>query len=223
MKKHLSLALPTLAAVCFGLPAIPAAADAGDWIVRGRIINVNPDDQSSTIRVGGAAVAGSGVSVNDDTVPELDFTYMLTDKLGLELILGTSQHDVYGEGTLAGLGHVIDADVLPPTLTLQYHFLPNNNIRPYAGLGVNYTLFYDEEVKGGLDAPNAKVSMDDSWGLAAQLGVDIDVSDDWFLNIDLKYIKLDTTAKFRNSTVGSAAVDVDVDPWVFGIGFGKTF
>ncbi|MDX1491702.1 MAG: OmpW family protein [Pseudohongiellaceae bacterium] len=223
MKKYLSHALPTLTAICLGIPSLPAVADAGDWIVRGRIVNVSPDEQSSTIRVGGASVAGSGVSVDNDTIPELDITYMLSNNLGLELILGTSQHDVHGKGTLAGLGHVIDADVLPPTLTLQYHFQPESSFRPYAGLGVNYTLFYDEKVKGGLDAPNAKVSMDASWGLAAQLGVDIDVGEDWFLNFDVKYIQMDTTAKFRNSTVGSAAVDVDIDPWVFGIGFGKTF
>lgn len=221
MKKTL---IRTLAALCLGIAALPAAAyEAGDWVVRGRIINVSPDEESSTIRVGGVSVAGSGVSVNSDTIPELDITYMLHRNWGLELILGTSQHDVHGRGTLAGLGGIIDAKLLPPTLTLQYHFQPSSHFRPYAGLGVNYTTFYNEKVTGGLDAPGARVKMDDSWGLAVQAGMDIDINKDWFFNIDAKYIKIDTTAHFTNTAVGAAAVDVDIDPWVIGVGFGRTF
>ncbi len=141
----------------------------------------------------------------------------------MELILGTSQHDVRAEGTLAGLGTVIDAWVLPPTLTLQYHFLPNGKFRPYAGLGVNYSHFYSEDVTGGLDAPGADVELESSWGVAAQIGADIAINEDWFVNLDAKYIKIDTSADFDNTTVGNAEVDVDIDPWVIGIGIGRRF
>jgi len=218
---------PALAAatlLTLGLTSFSAAAyEAGDWVVRGRIIHVDTNEDTSTIRVNGAAVANSGVNVTSDTVPELDITYMWTKHWGTELILGTTQHTVDGSGTLSSLGGIIDADVLPPTLTLQYHFKPNSNIRPYAGIGVNYTIFYDEKVTGGLDAANAKVRMDNSWGLAAQAGVDIDINKDWFVNFDVKYIDIDTTAHFKNTTVGRASVDVDLKPWVFGIGIGTTF
>jgi len=218
---------PALAAAAFatlGLTSFSAAAyEAGDWVVRGRIIHIDTNEDTSTIRVGGASVAGSGVDVTSDTVPELDITYMWTPHWGTELILGTSQHTVDGSGTLNSLGGIIDTKVLPPTLTLQYHFTPNSNIRPYAGVGVNYTNFYDEKVSGGLDAAGAKVRVDASWGLAVQAGVDIDINKDWFVNFDVKYIDIDTTAHFSNTTVGSAAVDVDLQPWVFGIGIGTTF
>ena len=173
--------------------------------------------------LGGASVPSSGVDVTSDTVPELDITYMWTPHWGTELILGTTQHTVDGNGSLAALGGIIDTDVLPPTLTLQYHFSPNSNIRPYAGVGVNYTNFYNEKVTGGLDTANARVKIDASWGLAAQAGVDVDINKDWFVNFDVKYIDIDTTAHFTNTTVGSAAVDVDLQPWVFGIGIGTTF
>ena len=210
--------------VLLAMCASPALAyEAGDWLVRGRIINVGPNDDSSPVAVGGADVAGSGVSVNDDTTLELDFTYMLAKHWGVELILGSSQHDVRAEGSLAALGDVIDTRVLPPTLTLQYHFLPDGTIRPYAGLGLNYTRFFDSEVTGGLDAPGADVDLDHSWGLAAQAGVDVGINKDWFINFDLKYIDLDTSASFRDTVVGAAEVDVDIDPWVFGIGVGRRF
>jgi len=200
-----------------------AAYEAGDWVVRGRIIHVDTNEDSSTIRVGGVSQPGSGVDVTSDTVPELDITYMWTKHWGTELILGTTDHVVDGNGTLASLGGIIGADVLPPTLTLQYHFKPNSNIRPYAGVGINYTHFYNEKVTGGLDAPGAKVKMDSSWGLAVQAGVDVDINKDWFINFDVKYIDIETTARFKNTTVGRAAVDVDLKPLVFGIGIGTTF
>jgi len=225
MNNRFKPALVAATVLMLGVTSLPALAyEAGDWVVRGRIINLNTNEDTSTIRVGGASVAGSGVTVTNDTVPELDITYMWTANWGTELILGTTQNTVDGSGTLSPLGGIIDAKVLPPTLTLQYHFRPRATIRPYAGIGINYTTFYDEKVTGGLKAPGSKVKMDDSWGLAAQIGVDIDINKDWFINFDVKYIDIETTARFKNTAVGSrASVDVDLKPIVFGIGIGTTF
>ncbi|WP_126457023.1 OmpW/AlkL family protein [Sulfuriflexus mobilis] len=226
MKYSLKRALPAAIALSLGMTALPAAAyEAGDWVVRARVISVSPDEDSSAISASAVpgAVAGSGVSVDNDVVPELDFTYMLDPHWGLELILATSSHDADANGTLTALGNIADAKVLPPTLTLQYHFLPKSNIRPYAGVGINYTYFYDESVEDVLDAPGASVDFDDSWGLAAQVGVDVDINKDWFVNFDVKYIDISTEATFKNTTLGTVTADVDIDPWVFGIGIGTTF
>jgi len=213
---------------CLSILTTPLyAADSGShdrWIVRLRAITVAPDDSSGDVSVNGSAIPGSGVGVDEDTVPELDITYMITRNIGVELILGMSNHTVRGRGNVAGgLGRVIDTDVLPPTLTLQYHFNPDGTIRPYAGIGVNYTQFLNEKVEGGLDAPGASIHLDSSWGLAAQLGVDYMLKDNWFVNADIKYIQIDSTASFHNSAVGHAEVDVDIDPIVVGFGFGKRF
>ena len=62
-----------------------------------------------------------------------------------------------------------------------------------------------------------------SWGLAAQAGVDIAINDDWFVNMDVKYIQMDTTAKFSNTAVGSAQISADIDPFVYAIGVGRRF
>ncbi len=223
---HISRHAPLFTALCLLMvSSISHAYEAGDWLVRGRIINVNPDDSSSAVSVGTplAPIAGSGVGVTDDWTPELDFTYMLHKNWGVELILGYSQHDVPARGPISGLGDIIDAKVLPPTLTVQYHFMPDSKFRPYAGLGVNYTYFFDEKVTGGLDAPGAQVNMGDSWGMAAQIGADYSLNEDWFINFDVKYIDIHSTAKFKNTTVGAAKVHADIDPVVFGIGIGMRF
>ena len=226
--KATKLAIALLAATGISAIATPVMAyEAGDWLVRGRIVNVNPHESSGLLSAGTplAAIAGSGVTVDSDTIPELDITYMISPNWGAELILGYSSHDVNASGTASTLNQVIDAKALPPTLTLQYHFTPNSNIRPYVGAGLNYTYFFDEEVTGPLTvgAPNAEVKMDSSFGLAFQAGLDIDINDTWFVNLDVKYIDMDTTARFSNTIVGAAQIDVDVNPIVWGLGIGRKF
>lgn len=225
--KVTKLAITLLAVTSLSAIATPAAAyEAGDWLVRGRIAHISPNDDSGTLTLDGVDQGTKGVTVDSDTIPELDITYMVDRNWGVELILGYSNHTVTGEKSWASLGDVIDAKVLPPTLTLQYHFAPDSNIRPYIGAGVNYTYFFDEEVAGSvLPSSNSKVKLESSWGLAAQAGVDIAINDDWFVNLDVKYIQMDTTAKFSNVIDGthSAKINADIDPFVYGIGIGRRF
>ena len=126
-----------LAAAAAVVTAVPAFAKEGDVLVRARAIVVAPNEDSGA--VGG--IAGSKLGVGDSVMPEIDFTYMATDHIGAELIVATTKHNVSGRGTISGLGDVADTWVLPPTLTLQYHFVPDGRIRPYLGAGINYSTF----------------------------------------------------------------------------------
>ena len=217
-KKSLVSLLAALAVTATVTPAL--AYEAGDLIVRGRVISVDPQDDSSAISSDGVSV-GSSATVESDIMPELDFTYMLDPHWGLELILAYTEHEV--DTKLLGLGNIAETKVLPPTLMLQYHFAPTSNIRPYVGAGINYTYFFDSEVKGDLDIPGADLDIDDSWGLAAQAGVDIDLDDTWFVNFDVKYIDIDADAHIKDSILPNIKVDIDVDPIVWGIGIGRVF
>lgn len=198
-----------------------AAAAQGDVLVRLRGIVVAPTENTSDVLPG---FPGGSVGVENAIVPELDFTYFLTDNIGAELILATSPHDLQGEGTLEGLGEIGDLMVLPPTLTLQYHFNPAGKLRPYAGVGVNYSIFYSEDASDslvGAVGPTA-ISVDDSVGVAFQIGADLELTDRWFLNADVKYIQIDTTATL-NSNGAINTVEVDLDPIVAGVGIGFRF
>ena len=199
----------------------PAFAEQGDWLVRLRGIIVSPTENSSAVL---PAFPGGTVSVDDAIVPELDFTYFLTNNIGAELILATSPHDISGEGSLAGLGEIAETMVLPPTLLLQYHFLPDAKVRPYIGAGVNWSIFYSEDATPALVGAvgPTNVSLEDSVGWAVQAGVDFDLNERFFLNVDVKYIDINTTATL---TSGAAinTVDVDLDPIVAGVGVGFRF
>ena len=217
--RHLLAALLTAGTAAIAAPSM--AQEPGNWIVRGRVIHVTPNDRSGEV----TTLAGSGVGVGDDTTAELDITYMLRPNWGLELILGTTQHDLTGKGTIANLGKIGKTALLPPTLTLQYHFTPKADVRPYAGIGVNYSKFYNEKSTNSLDTGlggPTNINLDDSWGLAAQAGVDVGLKNDWFVNFDLKYIQIETKATLVTGST-TRTVDVDINPWVFGIGIGKRF
>jgi len=203
------------AALAFGAAFAASAAHAagtpdtgiyaGDWLVRLRAIAIVPQVSTS------GALTTLNADVNNAIVPELDFTYMVTNSIGAELILGTSRNQVTSSlGALGGVG------VLPPTLLLQYHFNNAGVFRPYVGAGINYTLFYNN----GLHAGGQSVSIDNhSFGPALQFGVDYQVAKNVFVNADVKKIWMRTGASLNGSSLGT----LYIDPIVVGVGVGMKF
>ena len=209
--------LVILLAVCF---ATVAFAQDENMMFRARLINVSPNDDSSQI-----LDTGTSVAVDDAFVPEVDLTYMFNKKWGLEVIAATSPHDLSTEnGALAG-ADAGEVWVLPPTFTLQYHSGWGEAIDFYAGVGLNYTLFYSYDLSDDLAGLGVTdIDFDSSIGLAGNLGVDFKLSDKWVFNIDIKYINIttDATLELPNDAV-LAEVDVDINPIVAGIGVGYRF
>ncbi|MCL4132078.1 UNVERIFIED_CONTAM: hypothetical protein GTU68_046652 [Idotea baltica] len=179
--------------------------------IRLRGIVVVPD-ASATIDV-----IGGDVDISTAFVPELDFTYFFTENWAAELILGTTKHDVEALSTAAGDIDLGDVMLLPPTLTIQYHF-DAGAFRPYLGAGANYTIFYGENEGPTADA----VDYENSFGVAIQGGLDYDLNDKWFLNVDVKKIFLSTDVTVNATTALEATVgaDVDINPLIFGFGIG---
>jgi outer membrane protein len=199
MKKRFALN-PLAAALLLAL-AIPATADAQAWMARLRAIDVVPNASSSL----------SGLDVDSAWAPELDFTYFFNKNLAAELILATTRHEVTLNG--ASLGKV---SVLPPTLTLQYHFTNLGAFKPYIGGGINVTWFYNDDLKAG----TTPLELDSySVGGALQAGIDYEIQKNWFLNADVKYIWIKTDVKAGGATL----TELEINPWVFGIGVGYRF
>ncbi|MEH6404106.1 MAG: OmpW family protein [Sneathiella sp.] len=213
MKKLIALALLATTAITSST-ALVSAKEQGDFLVRMRGIAVMPNTDGSTDAIGGSA------DIDDAYVPEVDFSYFFTDNIAAELILATTKHTVGVSGT--ALGRDVDlGDVwlLPPTLTVQYHFQPKSAFSPYIGAGLNYTFFYNED--SGNDPAVTSVSYDNNIGYALQAGFDYEFSDRWVLNFDVKKLFLKTDVKVNGGAIN--ANDVDVDPWIVGIGFGYRF
>ena len=188
------------------------AVDKGDWLVRFGAAHVKPNDKSG----GFSNNSAIGVAVEDDTQAFVNVSYMLKENIALELLAATPfSHDLIATGAVTG--KVGSADQLPPTFSVQYHFKPKASVRPYVGAGINYTTFFNEKTTGAL--AGTTLSLDDSWGLAVQVGVDVDITKDWFFNADIRYINIETKA--TSSALG--AVDVEINPTVISLGVGTRF
>jgi len=188
------------------LLAVASAAQAGDVMVRGRVLYLDPSNDGTD--------TAAAVSLNSKYIWEIDASYFVTPNVALELIATNPQKQtVYLNGNRVGsLRH------LPPTLTLQYHFAPSNPVvRPYVGLGVNYT--HISAVKISVASTNDVTLEHNSWGLAYNAGADFPITDKLSFNVDFKKIDLQTDAKLNGNKIGT----VKVDPVLFGIGIGYKF
>lgn len=211
--KHLYLLSFAVAAATIAAPSAQAR-DLGDsyWSkerfqIRARAIGVVPQEDSS-VNIGGEAHVGNAIT------PEVDLTYFITPNIAVEAIAATAQHKL----TYTGDVDIGDVWILPPTVTLQYHFTPDNAFSPYLGAGVNYSWFYGEDEATGFD----DLEVDGGFGLALQAGFDYWIDNNWGLNLDVKKIFLNVDAK-TNLGATPVRADVDLDPWVIGAGVSYRF
>lgn len=124
----------------------PPTVASSPWMIRLRVLGVLPDTAGSSVNVAGTpslSSPSSGLSLSERAIPELDITYFFTENVAAELILGATRHHISGNGALTGLD-IGTAWLLPPTLTLQYHFTDFGPIKPYIGAGINYTAFFNQ-------------------------------------------------------------------------------
>jgi outer membrane protein len=225
-----SILVASLLALAVASPAAFAHKE-GDIIVRAGAITVAPNEDSSNIWVGAlnTDVSGTKATLDSDTQLGLNFAYMVTDHVGIELLAATPfQHSVGVKGmpgAFAGLnGNLGDIKQLPPTLSALYYPMQSASaFQPYVGLGVNYTWFFDTELTGAAEDKGFKgLDMDNSWGMAYQVGMDYMLTENIMVNGQVRYIDIDTTGttSFGGREV---KVDVDVDPFVYMVGLGYKF
>ena len=190
-------------ALVLALPAAPVLADAGDWTVRAGPYLVAPKSDNSDL-----------VTVDDGVSLGFTVSYFFSDNWAFEVLAATPfSHDV----DLVGGGKVADVKHLPPTFSLQYHWSNPSSFSPYVGFGLNYTPFFDGSTQGGLAGTN--LELDDSFGFAAQLGADLELNERWSLNLDLRWVNIETDATLDGADLGT----VEIDPFVAGINLGYRF
>lgn len=187
------------------------AVPAGTWSIAAGAHYVDPKSDNGTLADGAFSV-----EVDDDIRPTISGEYFIANNVGIELLAAIPfHHDI----TLTDAnGDTVDGKTqhLPPTLSLQYHFDGYNmpmNLKPFVGVGVNYTTFFEEKVALG------DLELDDSVGVAGHVGLDIPFAPTEAFRIDARYMDIKTDAKLDGTDIG----EVDISPWVYGIAFVKQF
>ncbi|MEC7727914.1 OmpW/AlkL family protein [Marinobacter sp. UBA2498] len=227
------------AAVMAAAPAVQAY-EAGDFIGRVGVVTVDPDSSSSNLNSNALGeLDGAKVSVDSNTQLGLTVSYMFTDQIALGVLGATPfKHNIEGDGSiLGGDGKLAETKQLPPTITLQYFPMPSGSkFQPYVGVGVNYTNFFEEKttqtltdtyatLASGVDRTD--IELDDSFGLAAEIGLDYMVTDNIGVNAAIWYADIDTEATINayagNTKADTSTIDVDIDPWVYMVGLSYKF
>tara|TARA_B100000519_G_scaffold201904_1_gene218728 strand:- start:1041 stop:1763 length:723 start_codon:yes stop_codon:yes gene_type:complete len=227
------------AAVMAAAPAVQAY-EAGDFIGRVGVVTVDPDSSSSNLNSNALGeLDGAKVSVDSNTQLGLTVSYMFTDQIALGVLGATPfKHNIEGDGSiLGGAGKLAETKQLPPTITLQYFPMPSGSkFQPYVGVGVNYTNFFEEKttqtltdtyatLASGVDRTD--IELDDSFGLAAEIGLDYMVTDNIGVNAAIWYADIDTEATINayagNTKADTSTIDVDIDPWVYMVGLSYKF
>ena len=180
-------------------------------LIRGRAIAVVPQESASITGIGG------DVELSNSYVPELDFSWFFNKNIAVEAIAAISPHDAKAKHTTLGSVDLGSVWLLPPTVLLQYHHPFDNGFKPYVGAGINYTFFLNEDAPGGTVT---NIEYDNSVGWALQFGADYMLTDHWLLNVDVKKLFLSTKANINS---GAIHANIDIDPWIVGIGFGYRF
>ncbi|KFX07424.1 membrane protein [Pectobacterium betavasculorum] len=198
------------------MPALAQAHQAGDFIVRAGSATVRPSESSDNV----LGSLGS-FQANNNTQLGLTFSYMVTDNIGVELLAATPFNHNIG---LRSTGTIAEVKHLPPSLVAQYYFGDKEDtLRPYLGVGVNYTLFFDEKFNDtGKSAGLSDLSLKNSWGIAAQAGLDYNLDKNWLLNMSVWWMDIDTDVKFKAGN-DQQSVHTRLDPWVFMFGVGYRF
>ncbi|MCR9278233.1 MAG: outer membrane beta-barrel protein [Pseudomonadaceae bacterium] len=187
------------------------AVEKGDIMVRAGFHNVDPKSDNGRVNE-----LAADIDVDDDTQLTFDLTYMFTDNWGLEVLAALPfEHDLKIGGADAG-----SVKHLPPTISALYYFNPQSTVQFYAGVGVNVTIFFEEDERGPL--AGTELELDTSVGPAVVLGIDIPLNDKWFLNADVRYFDIDTEATVTAPGL-RLTPDVEIDPFAFGLNVGYRF
>jgi outer membrane protein len=176
-----------------------AADDFKKFGVRIRGIYIMPDEKIHGL---------SGVEVKDAVTPALDFEYFVTKNFSAELVLALSKHDIAVDGNTVG-----SLWLLPPSLYVKYHPLPDAKISPYVGFGMNVVMPFDEKLTG------ANIKVDSTVGWAAKVGADIPLTKNVYLNVDAMYYNTET----KLTVQGAGKFDLDINPFIIGTGIGVRF
>lgn len=200
MKRMVSALALTSALAALAAPAL--AQQRGDWTVGVGIANVNPKSDNGTL-------AGAAATIDDGTALSLTLEYFFRDNWGVELLAASPfSHDINLNGAYAAT-----AKQLPPTISVNYHFPTQGKIKPFLGLGLNYTTFFEEEIAGGT------LKLDDSFGIALNAGADFQVSERGALRLNLRYMDIDSDATLNGAAIGTA----EIDPVVVNIAYVHRF
>jgi len=223
MKTSVKFLLIPVALAC---AAAAHAQTAGTWMVRGGATTITPNVSSGDLNA--PSLAGTKSSVGNSTRVSGGITYMWDDNISFDLPVAVPfEHDISGDGAIAGAGKIATVKALPATLLAQWRFMePTSAFRPYVGFGLTYAAFYGARststltaISGGTPSNPTTLSIDSKWAATVQLGAAFAIDKNWFVDASYTYTPLST----RNTLSTGQTLDIKLDPSSFSLAIGYKF
>lgn len=207
-------------------------ADSGKIQIKLLVSAVLPSGSVASVPNNAAGVVPTYVTqttASNNVVPTVALEYFVTKNISVETICCASGHHVSvansSTGTLAAGTTLVDnAQVIPATLTLKYHFAGLGPLRPYIGAGPSLFLWIN-------DRPSATVQtlgvtrgkLSSNIGGAVQAGFDVPLGRHYALTLDAKKYFVKTDAHFDTATADVEDVQVNLNPWIVSAGVAYRF
>nr|WP_315490881.1 OmpW family outer membrane protein [uncultured Rhodoferax sp.] len=206
--------------------AAAQAQTAGTWMVRGGATTITPNVSSGDLTA--PSLAGTKSSVGNSTRVSGGITYMWDNNISIDVPVAVPfQHDISGDGAIAGAGKIAHVKALPATVLAQWRFMePTSAFRPYVGVGITYAAFFGARststltaISGGTPSNPTTLSIDSKWAATAQLGAAFAIDKNWFVDASYTYTPLST----RNTLSTGQTLDIKLDPSSFSLAIGYKF
>jgi outer membrane protein len=173
--------------------------------LRIRALAVIPDEKVDD------RLSSLNIEVKSNLTPEVDIEYFFTRNFSTELIAAVTKHELVTNGRTLG-----STWLLPPSLTFKYHPLPDLKVSPYVGFGINYVIPFNDKADGVMNVTDFHISSSVGW--TAQAGADYSLGNNWYLNLDFKFAKVDTDMR-----INGVKYKLDINPYIIGTGVGYRF
>ncbi|MCF8156377.1 MAG: outer membrane beta-barrel protein [Rhodoferax sp.] len=195
--------------------AAAQAQSAGSILIRGGATTITPNVSSGDLTP--PSLAGTKSAIGSSTRLSGGITYMLDNNIAIDLPLAVPfEHDITGDGAIAGAGKIGTVKALPATLLVQWRFMePKATVRPYVGAGLTYAAFYGARststltaISGGTPSNPTTLSVESKWAASLQLGASVQIGGGWFLDANYTYTPLST----RTTLSTGQTLDAKLDP-----------
>ena len=196
---RITASLPVLALALAGSVSAAQAQDVSPWALQVGVHNVEPKSDN-----------GGGIDVKSAAGLTFNVRYFVNPSFAIDVLAALPfGHDV----DLEGAGKIAKVHHLPPTVSAMWYPMPEATLKPFVGVGLNYTTFFDIKEKGAL--AGTKLELDDSFGVAAMAGVEYKLGPHSALFVDLRWMDIDTKAEVNGAGIGT----IHIDPLAYGLAY----
>ena len=217
------LLIQAVLVLAMSAPAVVAAED-GDWLLRFGVHQINPDKNNLPDTFGGNVVFDKEEAIT------LDAEYMLTPHIGVDLFVPSfTSHEIHSRTQASAMPRRSARRICSrrSSVSTGTSTSTDRSGRISASGPTGRTSATRSSLATACCPSGSRLEIDQAFGLAGRAGVDIGTSEHWFLNLDARYVDLQTDVEARvPSGLGFTDVpagEANIDPWIYGIAIGYRF